>query len=130
MPQVAGGRGTWWRVLAAIVIAGLLSRIAHSGFRILDKYLGDALYAAMVYCLLRLTGRIARVAVWSAVAMLAVELFQLTGVATQMLGSEYLVVRVCARLMGTEFSVYDLAAYAVGIVCTAAVDRVKFQPQE
>src|ERR1043165_6490407 len=47
--QVAGGRGFWWGLLAAIVVAGLLSRVAHTGFRLFDKYQGDALYAAMVY---------------------------------------------------------------------------------
>jgi len=114
-------------VLAAIIVAGVLSRVAHTGSRVLDKYLGDALYAAMVYCLLRLTGRVVRTAVWAAMAMLAVELFQLTGLAAEMLHSEHLAVRVCARLMGTEFSVFDLAAYAIGIGCMAAVDRVRIQ---
>ena len=125
MPQVAGGRGSWSGLLAAIVIAGLLSRVAQTGFRVIDKYLGDALYAAMVYTLLRLTGRVARVAVWAAVAMMAIELFQLTRLPAGMLGSEYQAVRTCARLIGTEFSVLDLLAYAVGIGCIAAVDRAE-----
>src|SRR4051812_28564546 len=103
MQQVAMGRGSWWGLLAAIVIAGLLSRIAHTGVLVLDKYLGDALYAAMVYTLLRLTGRITHVAVWAAVAMLSIELFQLTQVPAGMLRSEYQLVRACARLIGTEF---------------------------
>ena len=59
MPQGTGGRRFWWGLLAAIVAAGLLSRVAHTGFRLFDKYLGDALYAAMVYVIFRLTGRIA-----------------------------------------------------------------------
>ena len=33
--------------------------------------------------------------------------------------------RICARLLGTEFSVLDLLAYAVGVVCIAAVDRAQ-----
>jgi hypothetical protein len=125
MPQGAGGRRFWWGLLAAIVAAGLLSRVAHTGFRLFDKYLGDALYAAMVYVIFRLTGRIARVAVWSAVAMTAIELFQLTGVPAGMLRSSYPAVRACARLLGTEFSVFDLFAYAVGIGCIAAADRAQ-----
>ena len=125
MPQVAGGRRSWWGLLAAIVAAGLLSRVAHTGFRVVDKYLGDALYATMVYTLLRLTGRIARVVVWAAVAMMAIELFQLTRLPAGMLRSEYQAVRICARLIGTEFSVLDLLAYAVGIGCIAAVDRAE-----
>ena len=88
----------------------------------MDKYLGDALYAAMVYVLFRLAG-VARVALWAAVTMTGIELFQLTGVPAGMLRSGHLVVRACGRLLGTEFSVFDLLAYAVGIGCIAAADR-------
>jgi hypothetical protein len=125
MPQAALRRGFWWGLLAAIVGAGILSRAMQTGFRVFDKYLGDALYAAMIYVLLRLSGRIARVALWAAVAMTAIELFQLTGIPAAMFRSGYLAARVCARLLGTEFSVLDLLAYAVGIVCIAAIDRAQ-----
>src|SRR5436305_9211201 len=102
MPQGRGGRRGrrfWWGLLAAIVAAGLLSRVAHTGFRLFDKYLGDAFYAAMVYVLFRLTGRIARVAVWAAVTMTAIELCQLTRVPAGMLRSGYPAVRACGRLL-------------------------------
>ncbi|HEX3748092.1 MAG TPA: DUF2809 domain-containing protein [Bryobacteraceae bacterium] len=122
MAKVEGGRGVWWGMLAAIVAAGLLSRVGHTGFRLVDKYLGDALYAAMVYVLLRLTGRIGRVAMWAAVAMTAIEFFQLTGVPADMVRSGSLAIRVCGRLLGTEFSVFDLVAYGVGIGCVAVID--------
>ncbi len=123
MAQVEGGRGVWWGLLAAIVSAGLLSRVAHTGFPLFDKYLGDALYAAMVYVLFQLSGRIARVALWAAVTMTAIEFFQLTRIPADMLRSRYLAIRICARLLGTDFSVLDLLAYAVGIGCLAAIDR-------
>jgi hypothetical protein len=123
MGQLEGGRRFWWWLLAAIVSIGLLSRVAHTGFRLFDKDLGDALYAAMVYVLLRLTGRVARLALWTAVAMAAIEFFQLTRIPAGMLRSGFPAVRVCARLLGTEFSVLDLLAYAVGIACLAAVAR-------
>src|SRR5262245_38507170 len=97
--------------------------MVHTGFRLIDKYLGDALYAAMVYVLLRLTGRIARVALWTAIAMVAIELFQLTGIAAEMLKSGNSIMRAFARLLGTDFSMLDLLAYAVGIACIGAVDR-------
>src|SRR5215469_5141356 len=108
MVQAEGRRGVWWGLLFAIVSAGLLSRVAHTGFRLLDKYLGDALYAAMVYVLFRLTGRIVRITLWAAVAMTAIELFQLTRVPAGMLRSDYMWVRACARLLGTECSALDL----------------------
>ena len=59
----------------------------------------------------------------AAVAITAIELFQLTGIAAGMLRSGWATARVCARLLGTEFSVLDLLAYAAGIGCIAAVDR-------
>ena len=125
MAQAEGGRGFWWGLLAVIVSAGILSRLVHTGCRLFDKYLGDALYAAMVYVLFRLTGRITRVALWAAVAMTAIEFFQLTRVPAGMLRSAYPAARACARLLGTEFSGLDLLAYAVGIACLAAIDRAQ-----
>ena len=125
---MTGGRQFWWWLLAAIIAVGLLSRVVHTGFRLFDKYMGDALYAAMVCVLLRLTGRIARVTVWAAVAMTAIEFFQLTRIPAGMLRSGVPAVRACARLLGTEFSVLDLLAYAVGIACLAAIDRRSREP--
>jgi hypothetical protein len=110
-------------MLVAIIAAGLLSRTTPTGSLILDKYLGDALYAAMVYVLLRLTQRVEHLALWSSIAMFAVELFQLTGFAADMLRNGSFAERVLARLLGTEFSVADLAAYGVGISGVAAVAR-------
>src|SRR5689334_16950276 len=77
MPSGPSARRRWWALLAAVIAVGLVSRVGHTGLRVFDKHLGDALYAAMVYILLRLTGRVTRVATWAAVAMLAIELFQL-----------------------------------------------------
>lgn len=116
------GRRYWLAVLAAIIAAGLLSRTLHTGFILFDKYLGDALYAAMVYVLIRLTGRVTRVALWSAIVMLAIELFQLTGIPAAMVQqANPLAIRLAGRLLGTHFSFLDLLAYAVGI---RAVDRL------
>jgi len=123
MAQAAGQHGLWWAILIAIILAGLLSRAIHTGFLIFDKYLGDALYAAMVYAILRLTGRLTRVTLWAAVAMFAIELFQLTGIPASLLHSGHPAVRICARLLGATFSVLDLMAYAVGILCLAGVDH-------
>lgn len=103
---------------------GVLSRIVHSGFVIVDKYLGDALYAAMVYVILRLLWRATAVAVGMSamIAMTFVELFQLTMIPAHMLASGHPISRIWARLMGTEFSFLDLLAYAVGIACICLAD--------
>ena len=89
---------------------------------IIDKYLGDALYAAMVYAILRLLVWRKAVA-WPAVAiMIGIELFQLTMIPARMLASEHQIARISARLIGSEFSFLDLLAYAAGIGCIYLAD--------
>jgi Protein of unknown function (DUF2809) len=111
-------------VLSCIIGIGILSRVIHTGFVVFDKYLGDALYAAMVYVILRLLWRATAVvvAVATLIVMTVIELFQLTMVPAHMLASEHLIVRISAMLIGTEFSFLDLFAYGVGIACIYLVD--------
>jgi hypothetical protein len=98
--------------------------VVHTGFVILDKYLGDALYAAMVYALLRLRWRPNAAAVSASVVMSFIELFQLTLIPAGLLASEHWIVRMFARLLGTEFSFLDLLAYAVGIGFAFSTDTL------
>jgi hypothetical protein len=118
-------RASWVLCLVGIITVGILSRVVHTGLVVVDKYLGDALYAAMVYTILRLFWRAAapaRVAVSAMAVMTAIELFQLTMIPAHLLASEHVMVRTGARLMGTEFSFLDLLAYAVGIACIYLAD--------
>ena len=117
-------QASWILCLIGIVAIGILSRIVHTGLVVFDKYLGDALYAAMIYAILRLLWRAAAVvvAVSTMVLMTLIELFQLTMIPAHMLANEHLIVRICARLMGTEFSFLDLLAYGVGIGCIYLAD--------
>jgi len=64
----------------------------------------------------------ARLAVSAMAVMTFIELFQLTMIPARLLTNEHLVVRTCARLIGTEFSFRDLLAYSVGIACIYLVD--------
>jgi hypothetical protein len=91
-----------------------------------DKYLGDALYAAMVYVLVSLVWQTSplRKAVLAMLIMTALEVFQLTMIPAHMLASGNLATRIVARLLGTEFSLRDLLAYAVGILGVFILDRV------
>jgi len=116
-------RASWDLCLAGIIAAGILSRTVHTRLVIFDKYLGDALYAAMVYAILRLFWKTAAVALYAMAIMTAIELFQRTMIPARMLTSEHLIARICARLMGTEFSFLDLLAYGVGIGCLYLADR-------
>jgi hypothetical protein len=115
----------WLLCLAGIVAAGILSRIVHTGFLLIDKYLGDVLYAAMVYAILRLFRRTGPVALPAMAIMTVIELFQLTMIPASLLASEHWAVRICARLMGTQFSFLDLVAYAVGIGCVFLLDSAR-----
>lgn len=118
---------SWVICLVSIVATGLFSRVVHTGLAIFDKYLGDALYAAMAYVILRLLWKAGAGAVaMSAMAVMTViELFQLTLIPLHMLASEHLITRICARLMGTEFSFLDLLAYGVGIGCIYLADGTR-----
>jgi hypothetical protein len=108
------------KVLVGIIALGILSRVVHTGLPLFDKYLGDALYAAMVYVIARL---LAAPKPWllASLIMGGLELFQLTGIPAQMVASDQLPLRVVGVLMGTKFSVLDLIAYGVGIFSAARV---------
>jgi hypothetical protein len=113
--------------LAGIIAMGILSRVVHTGLVVFDKYLGDALYATMVYTILRLLWRSASIALPAVVVTVGIQLFQLTMIPAHMLGSEHLMIRICARLIGTEFSFLDLLAYGVGIGCVYLADSTSAQ---
>ena len=117
-------QASWILCLIGIISIGILSRVVHTGLVVFDKYLGDALYAAMIYAIVRLLWRAAAVAVAvsTMVVMTLIELFQLTMIPAHMLASEHLMTRICARLMGVEFSFLDLLAYGVGIGCIYLAD--------
>jgi len=115
-------RASWLLCLVCLIAIGILSRVVHTGFVVLDKYLGDTLYAAMVYAILRILMWGKAVAVAAMIIMIGIELFQLTMIPAHMLASEHLIVRICARLIGSEFSFLDLLAYGTGIVCIYFAD--------
>ncbi|MCU1328889.1 MAG: hypothetical protein JWN34_4259 [Bryobacterales bacterium] len=121
----ASGRTAWGLCLASIIAAGILSRIFHTGFLIFDKYLGDALYGAMVYGIVRLFLRRPRATAVAVVLMVLIELFQLTMIPAGMLSSGHWWTRILARLLGTQFSFLDLLAYGVGICGIQLADRVQ-----
>ena len=123
-------RLSWVFCIVGIIAVGILSRVVHTGLTIFDKYLGDALYAAMVYGILRLLLRPAAAsAVCAMIVMTGIESFQLTMIPAHMLASEHLMLRVCARLIGVEFSFRDLLAYGVGIGCIYLVDCSQSTPR-
>jgi len=92
-------RTSWIFCLAGIIAVGILSRVVHTGLLVFDKYLGDALYAAMVSAILRLFWRAAaraRLAVSAMAIMTVIELFQLTMIPAHLLANGHVMVRICA----------------------------------
>src|SRR5258708_18374297 len=123
-------RAHWVACLVCIVGLGIASRVVHTGWILLDKYAGDALYAAMVYGLISLVWQTSRLrkAVLAMLIMTALEVFQLTMIPAHMLASGNPAERIIARLLGTEFSFRDLLAYAVGILGVFVLDRGRNRP--
>ena len=116
-----------WLALALVIAAGLLSRASHTGLILIDKYLGDALYAIMIYLLL--PGQFpARKAAWAMVFMAVLECFQITGIPAEMTQNSHILVRLAGRLLGTTFAWYDLAAYAVGIASAGLAETRVIAP--
>ncbi|WP_051670669.1 DUF2809 domain-containing protein [Bryobacter aggregatus] len=109
--------------ILGVVALGLFSRVMPIGWVLWDKYLGDALYAAMVFLLL---GACFRLGVWpnalcSMSLMTAIECFQLTGLPAAWVQSPALGWQLIGRAVGTSFSMFDLTAYAVGVLLIAAI---------
>jgi len=111
-------RASWAICLVCIIGLGIASRVVHTGWILVDKYAGDALYAAMVYALISLVWQTGatRKAMLAMLIMTALELFQLTMIPAHMLAGGNPAARIAARLLGTEFSFRDLLAYALGIL--------------
>jgi hypothetical protein len=113
--------------LCLTVFLGILSRAVPIGFQLWDKYLGDVVYAAVFYLAITLVG-----ADWSvgtktpitAIYVVTVEVFQLTGIPAQLNQSDQLLVKLFAYVvLGSTFSWWDIVAYGVGIAAMIGVDR-------
>jgi len=115
--------------LVAVILAGLGSRMIHSGFLLVDKYLGDALYAVMIYLILALAWNAnpQRRAVLAMMIMTALETFQLTLIPFEMTKNGNILMKIAGRLLGTTFSWMDLTVYLVGITVVCLVDRRCFR---
>ena len=78
----------------------------------------------MIYGILRIFRSPAASGIYAMAAMTVIELFQLTMIPAHLLKSNSLLIRLCARLMGVEFSFLDLLTYAIGIGCISWLDSL------
>jgi hypothetical protein len=113
--------------LCFVVILGIVSRIVPIGFRLWDKYLGDAVYAAVFYLLISFLyadWSVMTKALITAVYVVTIEVFQLTDIPAQLNQSPQLLVRLFAYVvLGSAFSWWDLLAYGAGIAAATVADR-------
>jgi hypothetical protein len=112
-------------LLLAIISLGLFSRASTTGISILDKYLGDGLYAAMFFilCTIGLNGRESLAALIAGGIVVSMELFQLTHIPLAMSASDNGWLRLAATLVGTRFSYLDMLSYALGIALGYVIYR-------
>jgi hypothetical protein len=118
--------GIYIIIALAVVIAGILSRLFRSNVVLLDKYLGDALYAALLYLLLSLvwpSGSAIRKAIVALILMVCIETFQLTLIPLRLSQSQNTILKILAVVLGTQFSWLDLIAYLVGIAGIYLIDE-------
>ena len=109
----------------AVILLGIASRKFPLGFELWDKYLGDALYAILLYlCITFLVPK--KSILWrgvvSMIAVATIETFQLTGIPSQLYQSGNAILRFLAIALGTHFSWLDMIAYAIGIAAIMAIE--------
>ena len=112
--------------IIVIIIVGIFSRLIDTGFILIDKYLGDVLYAMMFYFIAGLLwGGINYTArsIAIAILMIMIELFQLTLIPLQLSRSDNIFLRVISILLGTKFSLLDIAAYMLGVIACYLIEK-------
>lgn len=124
--QISHRRAIYGLSLVAVSAIGIASRVFHTGYLLLDKYLGDVVYAVVFYLFLGLVWDRAASHARASVALvfvLAVELFQLTLIPLRLSLSDRFLLRFASILLGTQFGWWDIVAYLAGIGGVFLVDR-------
>ena len=114
-------------VIIFVIVLGIISRTIQFNHIILDKYLGDALYAVLFYLIFKLLlpkKKILHLSLYSLITILAIEAFQLTGIPLELRQSGNQLAYYLSIALGTKFSYLDIVAYMVGIVSVACIDGV------
>lgn len=111
--------------LIGIVALGILSRLRPIGMPLFDTYLGDALYAAMVFdliLLVRPSVALHRAAALAFGLVCLIELFQLTNIPLAMREQGNPLLKLVSIVLGTKFGIIDILFYALGIVALLALE--------
>jgi len=108
-----------------VVASGAVSRTVQFNNIILDKYLGDALYAILFYLIFKLLlpkKTITQISLYSLLAVLSIELFQLTGIPLWLRQSDNKLAFYLSIALGTKYSFLDVIAYLIGLISVAFID--------
>lgn len=123
--RILNRRWIYLGMAAVVFVVGVLSRKQQVGNPILDKYLGDALYAVLFYLCLAVvwpnTSLPVRI-VATSLFVICIELFQLTGIPLAMRQSDSKVSKLISIVLGTKFGWADMLAYFAGIAAIAGAD--------
>jgi len=115
-------------LIALTIVLGVLSRLVPTGWVVIDKYFGDALYAVLIYLLIRLVNpkaTVVSIVLVSGLIVVAIECFQLTLIPLRLSQSVNLFERTVAVVLGTKFNWLDILAYAVGVAVIGLLDKGK-----
>ena len=118
-------RRAYSSVFFFVVFFGILSRMFETGFIILDKYLGDALYAIMLYVLLGailVNMRPSYKFFLTLSLMVIIEVFQLSNIPGDFSRSSNILLNIVSTLLGTKFSWLDILAYLIGLLVILLLD--------
>lgn len=115
-----------------VFIAGISSRVLHTGFLLVDKYLGDALYAVLFYLLLSFCWKKGTPLIKALLIcglMAAIETFQLTLIPLKLRFSPNVFLKAVSIVLGTTFAWMDMVFYIVGILGIYVLDRFYISKQ-
>lgn len=104
--------------LIITIIIGIISRVIPFHNIILNKYIGDSLYAIALFYFLILIFNYSRKKSLIATVFLVsfIELFQITHIPLYLANHNNMILRIVAIFIGTNFSIYDLLAYYIGLI--------------
>ena len=114
----------------SVICIGIVSRTVDFEQIILDKYLGDALYAILFYLIFKLLlpkKTVLQLSFYSLISVIAIEAFQLTGIPLELRQSGNTFAFYLSIALGTKFSHLDIAAYVVGITSAACIDGIIYK---
>jgi len=104
---------------------GILTRKIDIEAKLINKYLGDALYAVMLYLGFAFIWPSQKIVVrltLAAMAVATIECFQLTGIPLQLRNSGNSLAKFVSIVLGTHFSWLDMVAYVVGLAAIVTLD--------